>query len=257
MKNSPFGVGHCGWPTPTRALNTFLPALTSVILSLVSILHPAVDRLQFAERVLRHPARGAVGPDGSRTFSHTRPGVGRAGEDEHEVVRALRLERELADRLRADVLGFARGIGAVSRTRSTTLAQLLQVLDGRRRATAPPRSVRSRRRRVPELSFSTSAGDPRLRLRDDAACRLGRRGARRRSTPRLRSSRARLRRRDLEGGDAVLVGLRRDRLLPPGSVILTVDAGVDVADRTRIVFSWPARTVRPLLDAAPSCTAPG
>src|ERR1700712_3661016 len=81
-----------------------------------------------------------------------------------------------------------------------------------------------------ELFFSTSAGDPRLRLRDDLPCRFDGEPLDVRALSGLDRGRAGLGRPDLEGGDPVLVGLRGDRLLGARERDLHRRAGVDVAD---------------------------
>src|SRR4051794_8003474 len=74
MKNWPLGVGHCGWPTPTRTRHTTLPAFTSVAVKCrVSIFNQV--RTGCSSPRLRAGTQPVVplGRTGSLTCSHAPP----------------------------------------------------------------------------------------------------------------------------------------------------------------------------------------
>ena len=185
MKNWPFGVGHCGCPTPIGALKTVLPFLISVTLNvLVRDPQPGVDRLQLAQRRLRHPAGRPVRADRQ---PHAQPHLlldRRAVEHQHEVVGALgRLQRELRH-LPAPTPSAARARSPPSRrTRSTTSCPA-----GSRARSSPPEPAprpreRPRPRVLPSCRALELSRSPSARAGRPPAGPAGPSGARRPSTP--------------------------------------------------------------------------
>ena len=220
MKNWPFGVGHCGCPTPIARAEDRLAVLDQRDLEGLGVdPQPRVDRLQVAQRASPAPSRSSRSGGSAAARAASPSSRRRAVEDQHEVVGPLRgtCLVSLAT-LRADFFAARARSPPSRRRRSTTSCPAGSRARSSPRGPAPRPRARPRPR-VPTvlLNTSSSARHPRHALGDDLPGRPDRQPLDVRALRDRDRRRAGLRRLDLEGRDALGVGLRRQDLLRRGA----------------------------------------